>query len=51
MQNILDFIRYEEQNGRTCDIEAEDTSLRAIYKYRPTYENGIRVPPPVRITE
>ena len=51
MQNILDFIRYEEQNGRSCDIEAEDAILRAIDKYRPTYENGIRVPPPVRITE
>ena len=51
IQNILDFIRYEEQNGRTCDIEAEDAILREIDRYRPTYHHGTRIPPPARITE
>ncbi|MBQ7298937.1 MAG: hypothetical protein IJW77_03750 [Clostridia bacterium] len=51
IQTVLDFIRYEEQNGRTCDIEAEDAILRAIDAYRPTYDAGIRVPVPERITE
>ncbi len=51
IQTVLDFIRYEEQNGRTCDIEAEETILRAIDTYRPRYDGGNRVPVPARITE
>lgn len=51
IQTVLDFIRYEKQHGRTCDIEAEDSILRAIDTYRPTYDSGIRVPVPARITE
>ena len=51
IQTVLDFIRYEEQNGRSCDIQAEDAILRTIDAYRPTYDTGIRVPVPERITE
>ena len=51
IQTILDFIRYEEAHGRTCDIEADEDILRAISQYRPTYDSGIRVPTPARITE
>ncbi|MBR5870116.1 MAG: phosphate ABC transporter ATPase [Clostridia bacterium] len=51
MQTILDFIRYEAQNGRTCDIEADAQILSQIDAYRPIYDSGIRVPVPARITE
>ena len=51
MQTVLDFIRYEAQNGRTCDIEADAQILCKIDAYRPTYDSGIRVPVPARITE
>lgn len=51
IQTVLDFIRYEEQHGRTCDIEAENSILRAIETYRPIYESGIRTPVPACITE
>ena len=30
VQNVLDFIRYEKENGRSCAIEAEDTILRIL---------------------
>ena len=51
IQTVLDFIRYEEQNGRSCDIEADAQILSKIDAYRPTYDDGIRVPVPTRITE
>ena len=51
IQTVLDFIRYEEENGRSCDMEADGEILSAIDAYRPTYEDGIRVPVPSRITE
>ncbi|MBO4418680.1 MAG: hypothetical protein J5789_02500 [Oscillospiraceae bacterium] len=49
MQNVLDFIRYEEGNGRSCRIEAEDSILRAIQAYRE--KECRRISPPARITE
>ena len=51
IQTILDFIRYEEMNGRTCEIEAEDEIIHAIDRYKPDYENGKRVSPPDKIEE
>ncbi len=27
IQNVLDFIRYENENGRSCSIEAEESIL------------------------
>ena len=29
-QTVLDFIRYEEENGRTCKIEANSEILQKI---------------------
>ncbi len=50
IQTVLDFIRYEEENGRSCTIEAEDSILRAIESYRQN-SAGCRVPPPRIIKE
>ncbi len=51
IQTILDFMRYERLNGRECPVEAEDSIIRAIERYKPVYEKSIRLPPPDRITE
>ena len=51
IQNVLDFIEYERQNGRTYETEADVSILQAIENYRPVYESGIRVPVPEKITE
>ena len=51
IQTVLDFIRYEESNGRTCEIEAEKEIIDAIERYRPDYDKGVRVQPPIRIEE
>ena len=51
IQTILDFIRYEKSNGRECPIEAEESIIRAIERYKTEYENGVRISPPNRITE
>ena len=51
IQNILDFIRYEEDNGRTCGIEAPPDVLRAIGAYRASGRYGRRITPPGKITE
>lgn len=51
IQTILDFIRYESDHGRTCEIEAEKSILRAIDAYRASYENGHRIAPPEKIAE
>ena len=48
---MLDFVRYEEMNGRRCDIEADDDVLRAIGEYMPSYDSGLRISPPDLITE
>lgn len=50
IQTILDFIRYEEQNGRSCSIEAEDIILQAIEKHRMS-DNKCRIAPPAVIRE
>jgi len=46
IQTVLDFIRYEKDNGRTCTIEADRKIINAIDRYRQTYDQGIRVSPP-----
>ncbi len=51
IQNILDFVRYESDNGRACEIEAEEPVLRAIERYKPKYESGARVDVPELICE
>ena len=51
MQTVLDFIRYEKDNGRTCRIEADREIINAIDRYRPAYDQGIRVSPPEKIEE
>lgn len=50
IQTILDFIRYEEENGRDCRIEAEDSILHEIDKYRRCTDRR-RIAPPDIITE
>lgn len=51
IQTVLDFIRYEKDNGRTCTIEADRKIINAIDRYRQTYDQGIRVSPPEKIEE
>ena len=51
IQTVYDFMKYEANNGRESDIEADDAILKAIEDYRPKYESGKRVPVPVKITE
>ena len=46
IQTVLDFIQYEEANGRKCDIQAEKVIIDAIDHYRPVYERGDRISPP-----
>lgn len=50
IQTVLDFIGYEEQNGRSCDIEANEAVLRAIEEYRASGDFR-RISPPAKITE
>ena len=51
IQTVYDFMKYEEDNGRESDIEADSAILKAIEDYRPTYEAGARVATPEKITE
>lgn len=51
MQTILDFIDYETQYGRTCEIEAEEPIVERIEKYKTAGKNKSRVPAPERIAE
>ena len=51
IQTVLDFMRYENSNGRECPIEAEESIIQAIEAYKPKYEKGVRIPPPETITE
>lgn len=51
IQTILDFIQYEESNGRSCDIQAEKGIIDAIARYKPIYKKGNRVSPPEKIEE
>lgn len=50
IQTIMDFIRYEEDNGRSCVIEAEDSILQAIDNYKQNIGRP-RLMPPEIITE
>lgn len=50
IQNILDFIKYESDNGRSCDIEAEESIICAIEDYRANKSED-RLLPPGKITE
>ena len=50
LQNIADFIRYEEENGRPCTVEAEEIILEAIEKYRQNTDRH-RIAPPAIIRE
>ena len=49
VQNVLDFIRYEKENGRSCTIEAEDTILRILEDKKMT--GAHRIDPPGVIKE
>ena len=49
VQNILDFIRYEEENGRSCEIEADDSVLQIIEDYKQS--GAHRIAPPKIIRE
>ena len=51
IQTVLDFIRYEESNGRTCEIETEKEIIAAIECYRSIYDQGKRIQPPQKIEE
>ncbi len=51
IQTVLDFINYESEHGRTCDIEADTDILEAIKEYTPIYESGVRISVPEKITE
>ena len=51
IQTIYDFLKYESDNGRESDIEADAALLKAIENYKPIYESGVRVPTPEKITE
>ena len=51
IQTVLDFIRYEVSNGRACEIEAKTEIIDAIERYKQTYDQGIRIPPPPKIEE
>lgn len=50
IQNILDFIKYESDNGRNCEIDAEESIICAIEDYR-TNKPADRLFPPGKITE
>lgn len=50
IQNILDFIKYESDNGRNCEIDAEESIICAIEDYR-TKKPADRLFPPGKITE
>ena len=49
IQSVLDFIRYEEDNGRTCEIEADEAIMNAVETAR--REKRPRVPVPQLLTE
>ena len=49
IQSVLDFIRYEEDNGRACEIEADEAILNAVEAAR--REKRPRVPVPQLLTE
>ena len=50
IQSVLDFIAYEEMHGRSCVIEADETIIRAIERFR-AEKRTERVPMPEKLTE
>lgn len=50
IQTILDFIKYEDQNGRSCSIEADDKILDAIEYFKQS-NSSKRISPPKLIEE
>ena len=42
IQTVLDFISYEESNGRACEIEAKTDIVDAIERYKQTYAHLCR---------
>lgn len=51
IQNVLDFEKYEQANGRECEIDAEKNVIKAIDNYREIYKSGVRAAIPEKITE
>ena len=51
IQNILDFIKYESDNGRSSDIKAEASIIQAIDEFKEKYISEERLSPPEKITE
>ena len=51
LQTISDFMDYEKQNGRSCDIEADDSIIKRIEEFRSGASSHERVPVPGKITE
>ena len=49
IQTVLEFIQYEEENGRSCMIEAEDRILQKIEEYKQS--GACRIDPPETIME
>ena len=43
IQTVLDFIRYEKDNGRTCTIEADRKIINAVFPRRRRSKNARRV--------
>lgn len=51
IQNILDFIGYEAEYGRSCKIEADEKILNKIEKYKSIYTQDKRAAVPAKLTE
>lgn len=51
IQSVLDFIRYENDNGRKCKIEADKSITDIIESYKQRYNTGRRIEVPRIITE
>ncbi len=51
MQTIFDFIQYEQENGRECEIEADQSIIKKLDGYQPIYKQGVRISPPDKIEE
>lgn len=51
IQNVLDFIKYEFDNGRSSDIQAEAGILKDIDEYKEKRLSKGRLSPPEKITE
>ena len=49
IQTVLDFIRYKASNGRTCEIETGKEIIDAIERYKPIYDQKIRIQPPRKL--